>query len=199
MSNKLVILHHELLYPAFLGAVLFEFSKKPIVDGFSKLGVLWFLTALWFVLYFSAAFLALAEAHKTDEGITDIKKRKFGRIPFFANLAEIAVLLAVAVSNELIESPGFHDLNHVIIYASWIALPLTAWVSNHFSGRPVYAGLSVAAFAMGAIGFLLICTGYSNQWSYLVLLLVMYGLLLEYYRVVFWDHTPWGTYTPRGA
>jgi hypothetical protein len=196
MRNRLVILHHELLYPAFLGAVLFEFAKRPIVDGFAKLNVLWFLSALWFVLYFSVAFLALSEAHETDAGRTDAEGRTFGRIPFFANLGEIAVILAVAVSNELIETPGFHDLNHLIIYASWVLLPLTAGISNHFSGRSVYLGLSVAAFLVGVIGLMLVWTGYSNNCSYLVLLLVMYWLLLQYYRAKFWNCTLWRTYQP---
>jgi hypothetical protein len=196
MRNKLVILHHELLYPAFLGAVLFEFAKRPIVDWFAKLDVLWFLSAFWFVLYFSAAFLSLADAQENDANISNISERKFGRVPFFANLLEIVVLLAVAVSNELIERPGFHDLNHLINYASWVLLPITAGISNHSSGRPVYLGLSVAAFLVGVIGLVLNCTGYSNKCSYFVLLMVMYFLLFVYYRVIFWDFLPWRTYEP---
>src|SRR5271166_884651 len=91
--TRYLVLHHELLYPAFLGAVLFEFARKIIEDGFAEFfskviygglsnELLWFLSALWFLLYFTVAFFALAETKTPD---------KFGICSFIANLLEIGV------------------------------------------------------------------------------------------------------------
>lgn len=185
--NKLLTLHHELLYPGFLGAALVEFAERVANHGIDGDSVPWLISALWFLLYFSVAFLALAEA---DE---DGKREKFGIVAFLANLAEIAVILCVSVYIER-EIPGTktHVLRYWLIYASWIAIPITGGLSNYYSGRPVRAAISVIAIVVGLLG---LGVEAASSWNYIgwaacyywAALVVMYLLLFLYFRTVFQD------------
>src|SRR5580692_8086377 len=93
MGGKLHTLHRDLFYPAFLGAVLFEFSRSIISDWNAGIHWLWFFSALWFIAYFSAAFLSLDRADRKD----------FGVIPFFANFSEIGLILYISISIALVK------------------------------------------------------------------------------------------------
>jgi hypothetical protein len=183
--NKLLTLHHELLYPAFLGAALVEFAERVAKDGIDWSSVPWLVSALWFLLYFSVAFLALAEA---DD---DTKRGAFRGGAFAANLAEIAVILLVSVFIEQVDtSTKVHVLRYWLIYLSWIAIPLTGSLSNNCSGRTVHIGLSYAAGTAGAVGLLLLWAEASTIW-YWAILTFMYVLLGIYYRAVFWGTRLW--------
>jgi hypothetical protein len=187
--ERLLTLHHELLYPAFLGAALFEFAKQVFPDGTSKFfttelfhdgitdaPVVWFLTALFFLLYFSVAFLALSDAEK--------KPNKFSGVSFVANLFEIGVILLVSISIATIDtsSHNISSINYTFIYTAWMLMPICGGVSNLFSGRTVHTMLSIGALIMGILGLAFVKT-----WSlgYYVLLLVMYFLLFVYYHNIF--------------
>jgi hypothetical protein len=177
--HKLLALQHELLYPAFLGAALFEFAKK-IIEDFPNINLLWLSSGSWFVLYFSVAFLSLAEA----------KPEKFGGKSFFANLLEIGVILKAVVSISLIAPAADHNSQHAVhcpqlnytgIYLSWILIPITALASNFWSDRTVRTAISIAAVLLGIIG---LCSG---QTSYPFLLFLMYLLLAVYYIIALVD------------
>ena len=161
--------------------MLFEFSNKIIEGGFieffSKVicgglnnELLWFLSALWFLLYFTVAFFALAETETPD-------KFKIGS--FIANLLEIGVILFVALSIQLIQPYGSSGgLYYNGIYGSWIAITGTAALSNVLSARRVHWDLSIVAsligiFALGVVG--------SRMGAYLVVLIAMYVLLGIYF------------------
>jgi hypothetical protein len=186
MRNRLLTLHHELLYPAFLGAALFEFTRR-LVPGLVHDGFLWFETnALWiatsllFMLYFSVAFLALAEA-------VDAKSDKFGCVSFAANLAEISLILGISVllidnnAPQEGESLAPKTLNYLFVYISWILIPLTGGISNGFSDRPVRWAVSIIPGVIGLVG---IVWGYQSGWDlggrYWILLSVMYASFVVY-------------------
>jgi hypothetical protein len=180
MQNRLLILHHELLYPAFAGAALFEFAKKVAEVGIAQVESLWFFSALWFLLYFSVAFLALAAAQKRED---ETGKQQFGIASFFANLVEIGVILYTTVGLEVTNThTQAQELNYTLVYVAWMAIPATAAISNFCSGRAVHTVLSVCAFAVGAVGFFWVKEA---AYGYSVLLFIMYLLLLGYYCVVF--------------
>jgi uncharacterized membrane protein len=194
-NEKLLALHQELLYPAFLGAVLFELARK-IIPGLITLDCHWFFansrwlaTALWFVLYFSVAFLALHTTAKTTGG-----PEKFGRASFFANLVEIAVILLVSVAISLVEDPNSltpsrstHDpeLQYRGVFLAWMLIPITAAVSNHYSGRPIHCRISIVAGVIGGVGLLFLFVGWKVRSEYWIVLAIMYSLLLAYYSIVF--------------
>ena len=178
MNEKLHALHHELFYPAFLGAVLFEFVRAFAQHS---LGLLWFLSALWFVVYFSVAFLALG---KTVPG-------KFGIIAFAANFLEIALILYVAFSFEPHANSGQSDhsaaanLKYNIIFLGWFFIPITAAISNYNSGRIVHGTISIVAMLVAVIGWFLWCNDPDLGGIYWGLLGVMYLLLVPYFVVAF--------------
>jgi hypothetical protein len=197
-NEKLLALHHELLYPAFLGAALFEFARK-IVHGLVPLDFpcfssnlqwfssnrLWLATALWFILYFSVAFLALAQTAETPE-----KAKLFGPWAFVANLAEISVILLVSVALALIEnsdkpsappSTAVHhiELNYPGIYLGWLLIPITGSASNWFSYRDVYVVISGIAIIVGLLGL------FKVGIPYFILLIIAYILLALYLWSVF--------------
>jgi hypothetical protein len=196
--NKLLTLHHELLYPAFLGAALVEFAERIAKEGIDCDSLPWLISALWFLLYFSVAFLGLAEA---DE---DTKRDTFGKTAFWANLFEIGIILGVSVFIERIDSATKeHYLRYWLIYGSWMAIPVTGGVSNYYSARPVRMALSAAAFLVGLVGLCVEAAsakGYIT-WTagyYWIALIVMYLLLLLYFETIFgkppsflerWDKT----------
>jgi hypothetical protein len=188
--HKLYALHHELLYPAFLGAALFEFARRLIEDG-SAINIVWFFSGLWFVVYFSVAFVALAET----------PPRSFGRIAFIVSFAEIAIILYAIVSISLVAaSPDTSghahsstpQLNYFGIYLSWILIPITAVILNFCARRTIRTALGVAAIVLAAYG---LAAGQSIK-SYCWLLFLMYLLLFFYLLTVFgslnalwWDIT----------
>ncbi len=197
-DNRLLTLHHELLYPAFLGAALFEFARRfiPGVEHFDiswfQQNLLWIATSLWFVIYFSVAFLSLAKTASTPDLAS-----KFGLPSFFANLIEISLI--VGISGLIIESHGLSDnaahglsdkaaaaaaepkLNYFFIFLGWILIPFTGGISNWFSGRHVRWLISFPAIAIGVVGM---AWGYANRWDidcgYLLSLVFAYGLLFAY-------------------
>jgi hypothetical protein len=179
MPNKLLTMHRELLYPGVLGAALFEFGKtfaKTAVTEPEKLSLLPVASSLWFLLYFSAAFLALVAAD------TDLMRDRFGKVSFFANLAEIGIILLVSLCIEIPDAAGNPRLNYWLIYLSWILIPLTGGLSNACSGRTIRTALSLAAIGIG-------CFGLSNAERgadhYGPALFFMYLLLIVYYRIAF--------------
>jgi hypothetical protein len=201
-NEKFLVLHHELLYPAFLGAVLFEFAKKvfpgllPIDFHWLASNVAWFtlnlrwsLTALWFMLYFTVAFLALHDTQKCAKS-----KEHFGWIPFLANFAEIAVILLVFVAiSPTPPTPSAEEhtseplkLKYEYIFFAWMLIPVTAAISNYSSRRIVHGTISLLALLSGCIG---LCLNGWIDWehyaAYWVLLVVMYLIVAIYCRYVF--------------
>jgi hypothetical protein len=165
--HKLFALHHELLYPAFLGAALFEFARR-VIEDYAIINSVWFFSGLWFVLYFSIAFIALAET----------KPQSFGLISFFANLFEILVILNAIVSISLVaqDHAAAPELRYFGIYLSWILIPITAVVLNICARRPIHTALSLGAIVIALIGL----TWGQNIETYRVLLVLMYLLLFAY-------------------
>jgi hypothetical protein len=184
-ATKYLTLHQELLYPAFLGAVLFEFAKKIIEDGFFEFfdkvihgglsnELLWFISALWFLLYFTVAFFALKDPEARD---------KFGILAFGANLFEIGVILYVAGSIQLIKPHGYTGgLNYNGIYWGWIWITITAAASNLFSKRRVHWRLGIIASLVGVFGLAVVG---SRMNGYFGVLSAMYVLLGIYFCKVF--------------
>lgn len=166
--HKLFALHHELLYPAFLGAALFEFARR-VIEDYAIINSVWFFSGLWFVLYFSIAFIALAET----------KPNSFGLIPFFANLFEILVILNAIVSISLVaqdHAQAAPELRYFGIYLSWILIPITAVVLNICARRTVHTALSLGAIVIALIGL----RWGQNIEIYRGLLFLMYLLLFAY-------------------
>jgi hypothetical protein len=191
-KGRLLTLHHELLYPAFLGAALFEFARRlvPVSSqlGFSWLAsnFLWVATSLWFMLYFSVAFLALAETSENSE------KYQFGFWSFITNLLEISLILLVSVlligaEPELGKSYD-QTLNYKVIFWGWLLIPITGGISNKLSGRHVRWWVTVPAILIGSIGLLSGCLldGEIGR-LYWILLAGMYFLLFCYFRSVHAD------------
>jgi hypothetical protein len=171
MAGKLLVLHHELLYPAFAGAALFEFADNLARDGLTRSDFLWAASALWFLLYFSAAFLALAEA----------KKEKFGLPSFLANLAEIIIILYVCVSVEP-DSSHAREIHYDRVYWSWVFIAVSGGISNFCSDRPVRTLLSLGAIGIGLLSrFVWSWRGEAYGWE----LFFMYILLALYLIAVF--------------
>jgi hypothetical protein len=188
--NKFLTLHHELLYPAFAGAALVEFAEKLVNEGitFEAAHLLWMASALWFLLYFSVAFLGLAEA---DEPET---RGEFGPRAFTANLAEIGVILWVSLRIVSFDTANLPHLRYWLIYLSWILIVLTGGMSNYFSARAVRGALSIGAMVVGALGLIALLVGWLrrgnpetalNSCYYLAALAIMYVLLGLYFRAVF--------------
>jgi hypothetical protein len=226
-NEKLLVLHHELLYPAFLGAVLFEFARKaypgfllvdfPLITSniaWFTLNFRWFATALWFMLYFTVAFLAL---HDTKECARF--RDHFGWIPFLANFVEIAAILLVLVALSLPHSAELGKteplkLNYPYIFVVWMLIPVTAAISNYVSRRIVHGAISLAAFVLGLTGYCLNGrVDWEHGYGYWVLLTVIYLPLAAYYWYVFWpaatrpwlwlgfqmqDNCRWPEWAPRG-
>ncbi len=173
MSDKLLVLHHELLYPAFAGAALFEFADNVARHGYSKPDLLWAATAVWFLFYFCIAFLALAEANVAG------RERKFGVLSFAANLAEIIIILAVSVSL-VPDANAPRQIDYNFVYWGWVWLPITGGVSNFCSDRPVRTAISVCAIVIG------LCWRYfAPVTAYPGALVLMYLLMLVYIISVF--------------
>jgi hypothetical protein len=179
---RLLTLHHELLYPAFLGAALFEFAKKiaeegpftllkKIWDDFYGVDAIWFFSGLWFLIYFSAAFLAFTEP-----------TTKFGWRAFFANLIEIGFILYVTLAIARQDASGaIIGIDYGLIYITWIAIPVTGGASNLWSDRHVHRVLSVAVILLGAFGLVTYKFGFwHGAGLHYVLQAVMYVLLLAY-------------------
>jgi hypothetical protein len=179
---RLLTLHHELLYPAFLGAALFEFAKKIAEEGpFTLLAKLWdeprgvdsiwFISGLWFLIYFSAAFLAFTEPTK-----------KFGWGAFLANLVEIGFILYVTLAIARQDASGaLVGIDYGLIYITWIAIPVTGGASNLWSGRRVHVGLSAAVILLGIFGLVTYEFGFwHGAGLHYILQVAMYLLLLAY-------------------
>jgi hypothetical protein len=175
-KNKLLKLHHELFYPAFLGAVIYDFARKVAEEWSSGFDYLQLFSVLFFIAYFSAAFLSLAEAEEDENAIPPFK---FGFIAFIANFFEIGLILYIST---LIASPKFDAARYDEVYFFWIAIPLTAFISNIYSGRRVRKLLSGTAFAVGLMGLIFAGQSYPR---YIALLAVMSTLLLVYFIEVF--------------
>jgi hypothetical protein len=185
-NRRLLVLHHELLYPALLGAALFEFTQnlEPLGSAFDILPDSWsrFLrlaSALWFMLYFSVAFLALPEMAARKQ-----QAWQFGRWSFAANLVEVFFILFVAFA--IIETMRIGSVNYPAIFWGWLVIPVTGGIANCCSGRPIHWHLSCIAMFVGGTGLI---WGYTFGWdierNYTDILFVMYILLICYFLVVF--------------
>jgi hypothetical protein len=173
--HKLFALHHELLYPAFLGAALFEFARR-VIEDYALINSAWFFSGLWFVLYFSVAFLALAAT----------EPKSFGLVSFFANLFEISIILNAIVSISLVAQDHAPNgaapvLKYFGIYLSWLLIPITAVVLNICARRTIHTALSLCAIVIALIGMI---WGQDIE-TYRVLLFVMYLLLVAYICATF--------------
>jgi hypothetical protein len=169
MTNKLLALHNDLLYPAFAGAALFEFADNLARNGFAWSDLLWAASGSWFLFYFSAAFLTLKEA----------RKEKFGLPSFVANWVEIGIILFVCVS---VEPESSRSIHYDRVYWSWVLIPITGGTSNFCSDRPVRTLLSLGTIGIGLL------SRYVWSWSdgaYEWELLFMYVLLALYLLAVF--------------
>lgn len=207
--TKLLTLHHELLYPAFLSAALFEFAKAVLarvapyhaalyqavlggplgqvvasaISRITFLDCLWFFSALFFLLYFSAAFLALSEADEPEN------RAAFKFPSFAANLVEIGIILVVSILIAPTDEPlHISYLNYSLIYVSWVLIAFTGGVSNFFSNRKVRFILSLAAIAMGCLGLFVVG---DTKAGYTILLATMYFLLVIYLCTVFHGPLPY--------
>jgi hypothetical protein len=145
-----------------------RFSRTIAADWNTEINCLWFFSALWFIAYFSAAFLTFEE---TED---------FGVIAFIANLFEIGLILYISISIALIKQQEL--IKYRDVYFCWIAIPLTALVANLYSNRTVRTWLSVAAVTCGLFG--LFCAQNSLYW-YRALLCLMWFLLFCYFTIVF--------------
>src|SRR5262249_4123455 len=129
-----------------------------------------FISALWFLLYFTVAFLALKDPRA---------QHTFNVFAFGANLLEIGVILYVAGSIQLIKAHGYTGgLNYYGIYWAWILIPITAALSNVFSRRRVHWWLGMIASLVGWLGLELVgdrMNGFSG------VLIAMYVLLSIYF------------------
>jgi hypothetical protein len=154
-ENKLLTLHHELFYPAFLGAVLSEFIWRVYSDIEHSSFELFprFASALWFLFYFSAAFLSLVYAERQQEASG---KLEFGWLAFLAKFLEIGLIVLVSLALGVVEKVETHKFdNHLyeVIYFGWIAIPFTALVANLYSHRAIKTRLSVLAVVVGLVGW----------------------------------------------
>ena len=181
-ANKLLKLHHELFYPAILGAIIYDFARK-IGDGWTTgFDCLWFWSILWFIAYFSAAFLSLTVAEEDERAANQIVgdvRYKFGIIAFIANFFEIVLILYIST---LITLTQFGPLHYRDVYFFWIVIPLTAFISNAYSERPVRKILSLAAAACGVFGLVIARDSHD---LYVALLVIMTILLFIYFLQVF--------------
>jgi hypothetical protein len=158
----------------------FEFARKIIEEGFVKFfckvfrwelsnELLWFISALWFLLYFTVAFLALKDPKS---------QHRFNIFAFGANLFEIGVILYVAGSIQLIKLDGYTSgLKYYGIYWAWILIPITAALSNVFSKRGVHWWLGMIASLIALFGLDFIG---DRMNGYFGVLIAMYVLLAIY-------------------
>lgn len=221
LHNKLLALHRELLYPAFLGAVLFEFARKIaemlpdsraafwqgiFSNGFNLICIysdqlIWFFTALWFLLYFSVAFLSLSGAERRQAELEAVAaqtgtqpQNEFCQVAFWANLAEIVLILFVGFGLSVVDRSkdphqALYQVNYFVVFLGWLLIPVTAWISNEFSERSVRQLLSVMSIFFGFFGLLLQRLSMLNNVVYVWLLIMMYLLLIVYYIAIFKDRT----------
>jgi len=190
MREKLLLLHQNLIYPAFLGVLLVNFTQVLLDIPLSKylqIDWLWLLLGAWFMFYFCAAYIVLLQARKED----------FGFWAFFANLAEVIVVLFAATT---ITKADPFNLNNTIefwkIFACWLAIPITAAASNGFSERWIKTILSLAAVIVAGLGlywwyFYTLSRGFDvNITILMVIVLILYFLALAAKQPWICDFSP---------
>jgi hypothetical protein len=196
MRTKLLLLHQNLIYPAFLGVLLVNFTQVLLGIPASRLfeiDWLWLLLGAWFILYFCAAYLVLLEGRRED----------FGYWAFLANLVEVVVILFASMAIAQADpfglkgakpgsTPGWPtgDIEFWRIFASWLAIPITAAFANGFSERRIKTPLSVFVVVVAAIGLYLSLAGKSSRCSDLTLIGLMTIALIVYFVALATDH-PW--------
>jgi hypothetical protein len=197
MHDKLLPLHQNLIYPAFLGAALVNFAQLLLgipISRYLEIDWLWLALGLWFILYFGASFLVLLEAQKNH----------FRYLAFLANLAEVFVILFASIAITQADPfslngarPGYPSatwptsgIEFWKIFASWLAIPLTAGFANWFSQRPVKVVLSLFAMAIAVVGLCASMHGTASR-SFDVKLTALMFIALIFYFVVLAKDQRW--------
>jgi hypothetical protein len=174
MSEKLLELHQTLIYPAFLGTLLVNFTGDIIGLGlwtFITTKPLESILGLWFVSYFVIAHMLLIRANR----------RAFGWVSFLANLMEVIVILIAALAFTGKDHPDDKSIDFWQVAVCWLAIPVTAVLSNWYSDRNVKTMLSAVVFIAA-----LIVTIYwwshkpspTAEWLFMGLMIVMLFLYL---------------------
>jgi hypothetical protein len=191
MHGRLLLLHQNLIYPAFLGALLVGFAQLLLgieVSRLIEIDWLWLLLGLWFILYFCAAYLVLLESHRDT----------FGFWAFTANLIEVLVILFASITITQADpfglkgvKPGYpptgwptNDIEFWKIFASWLVIPLTAAVANWFSNRWTKTLLSLVVMAIAAVGLYVSSQGTPSRSFIAMLTAAMVAMLMLYFLML---------------
>ena len=182
MREKLLLLHQNLIYPAFLGVLLVNFAQIFLDIPSTKylmIDWLWLLLGAWFIFYFCAAYLVLLQARKED----------FGWWAFCANLFEVIVILIAATTITKADPFGLNNsIEFSTIFACWLAIPITAAISNGFSNRWIKTLLSLGVVIVAAVGlYKWHFGGPSRDFDQIMTILMVVALILYFLAL----HAKW--------
>jgi hypothetical protein len=188
MQAKLYFLMQNLIYPAFAGTLLYNYSQQawwlitgnlPIDPYWSS--PIWLASGLWFLIYFSCAFTEF------EEFLDPAAQKRFGKWAFAWNFLEVVVILVAALAINRTADPNQTLPGNPFLWVGicWALIPATGAASNCGSDRQVRTTLSGAVYVVLACAAIAVL-GLDFQWSavYIATLAAMWIFLAAYFLMI---------------